>query len=98
MNLKNKETAKINRLFNARKDIIQLFDDCTTVASKARYKVIKGKRTKIITSKQILQRLAIVVAQVKSVIHQNMNQTKSDKLFIYFIEQEKSLRKCMIIL
>ena len=93
MNLKNKETAKINRLFNARKDIIQLFDDYTTVASKARYKAIKGKRTKILTSKQILQKLAVAVAQVKSVIHQNINQTKSDKLFIYFIEQEKSLRK-----
>ena len=35
-----KETANINRLFNSRENVIQLFDDFTTATTEARYKAI----------------------------------------------------------
>ena len=54
-----------------------LFDDFRTMASEARYKAIKEtkrKRIKILTPKQMLQRLPIALVQVKA-------GNKSDHLF-----------------
>ena len=45
-----KETlANINKLCNARDDVIQLFNDYTTIACEVRYKASKGKGIKILT-------------------------------------------------
>ena len=43
-----------------------LFDDYTTIASKAKYEVKHGKGPKISTTKQVFQRLPITLAQVKA--------------------------------
>ena len=46
--------------------IIKVFDDYSTIASGSRYKATHGERLKILTSKQMLQRLPIALAQVKA--------------------------------
>ena len=43
-----------------------MFDDYTTIISKAKYEAKHGKGLKILTPKQILQRLPIAFAQVKA--------------------------------
>ena len=45
-----------------REKVITLFDDYTTVASKAKYEAKHGKGLKILTPKQMLQRLPIALA------------------------------------
>ena len=53
----------------------------------------KGTGRKILTPKQMLQGLPIVLARVKAVIIQKIYQMKSDKLFILCINQKKLLKK-----
>ena len=52
--------------YEARKKVITLFDDYTTIASKAEYEAKHGRRLKILTLKQMLQRLPISLPQIKS--------------------------------
>ena len=52
--------------YNAREKVIKLFDDYTTTVSKAKYEAKHGKGLKILTLKQMLQRLQIALAQVKA--------------------------------
>ena len=52
---------------------IQLFDYYTTIASQARYRVMKieeinGKRIKTLPRKQMLKTLPILLAQVKRLV------------------------------
>ena len=42
-----------------------MFNDYSKIASEAKYKLIYGEGLKILTPKQMLQRLPIAVAQVK---------------------------------
>ena len=42
-----------------------MFNDYSKIASEAKYKLIHGEGLKILTPKQMLQRLPIAVAQVK---------------------------------
>ena len=51
--------------YKAREKVIKLFDDYTRIASKAKYEAKHGKRLKILTPKQVLQRLPIALAEVK---------------------------------
>ena len=52
----------------------------------------EGKGLKILTSKQLLQRLPIALAQVKAGNNSEDLLMKSDKLFILCINQKKSLK------
>ena len=54
--------------YNARGKVIKLFDDYTTIVSKAKYEVKHGKDLKILTPKQMLQRLPIALTQAKAVV------------------------------
>ena len=71
-NKTEEQRAKLDNLskfYNDREDIIDSFDDSTTMASEARYKAIKktkGKGIKILPPKQMLQRLSIALGQVKA--------------------------------
>ena len=58
---KSKEQSEVfvNRIYNTREDFIQLFSDYTTIAPESRY---RGKGIRILTSKQVLQRLSIALA------------------------------------
>ena len=46
-------------LFTSRNNVIKLYDDYSSLVTKARYKVKHGKVSKILTPKRMLQRLPI---------------------------------------
>ena len=69
MNQKSRKILKRNNLktfYKEREEVIILFDDYTTIISKAKYEVRHRKRPKILTLRQMLQRLPIALAQVKA--------------------------------
>ena len=53
-------------LYKARNNVIEFFDDYSSVVSEAKLKANKVTGLKIITPKQMLQRLRIAIAQVKA--------------------------------
>ena len=52
--------------YKSKEKVIILFDDYTTIVSKAKYKAKYGEGLKILTPKHILQRLPIALAPVKT--------------------------------
>ena len=52
--------------YEPREAVIKLFNDSSSIVSEAKYKSIHGEGLKILTPKQILQRLPLANAQVKS--------------------------------
>ena len=56
----------------------------------------EGKRLKILTPKQMLQRLPIALAQVKTGNNSESLLNEVLQLFILCISQNKSLKKCTI--
>ena len=67
--LKEKINAldNIKMLYNAReKEVIKIYDDCFLIVSKAKHEATKGAGVKMLTPKQMLQRLPIAFAQVKA--------------------------------
>ena len=67
------------------------------VAKVSDCKVSDRKHIKILSPKQMLQRLPIAPAQVKAGNTTKTYQMKSDKLYILCIEQKKLLKKYIII-
>ena len=53
-------------LFNGRNDGIKFMEDCSSIILEAKRKAIKGEGLKILTPKQMLQRLSIALAKVKA--------------------------------
>ena len=53
-------------LYKARKEAIKCYDDYSLMMSEAKAKATKGTVLKILTPKQILQRLPIALAQVRA--------------------------------
>ena len=53
-------------LYKARNKAIKFYDDCSSMMTEAKYRATKGTRLKILTPKQMLQRLTIALAQVKT--------------------------------
>ena len=53
-------------MIKPRKSVIKLFDDYTSMVSEAELKATKETGLKILTPKQMLQRLPIALAQVNS--------------------------------
>ena len=53
-------------LYKTRNEAIKFYDDYSLRASEAKSKATKGTGLKIVTLKQILQRLPIALAQVNS--------------------------------
>ena len=58
----------IEKFYNSREEVINFFRDYTEMLSDANYNARKneGKGLKILTPKQMLQRLPIALAQVKA--------------------------------
>ena len=52
-------------LYKARNETIKFYDDYSLMMSEAKTKATKGTGLKILTPKQMLQRLPITLAQVK---------------------------------
>ena len=57
--------TNIKNLYESRKKVIELCNDYANSMSEAKWKTNYGEGFKILTSKQILQRLPIAFAQVK---------------------------------
>ena len=53
-------------LYNARNEATKFYDDYSSMMSDAKYRVTKRTGVKILTPKQMLQRLPIAVPQVKA--------------------------------
>ena len=63
----NKSTLyNIETLYKARSEAIKFYDDYSLMMSEAKTKATKGTGLKILTPKQMLQRLPIALAQVKA--------------------------------
>ena len=67
---KNKTINNLEKFYNSRNEVINLFRDYTEMLSDANYESkhseTKGTRLKILTPKQMLQRLPIALAQAKA--------------------------------
>ena len=53
-------------LYESRQTVIKLFSDYCSIASEVKHKEKYGERLKILNLKQMLQRLQIILAQVKA--------------------------------
>ena len=56
----------IETLYKARNEAIKFYDDYSLIMSEAKIKAAKGTGLKILTPKQMLQRLPIALAQIKA--------------------------------
>ena len=56
----------IEMLHKARNSVIEFFDDYSSMISEAKLKATNGTRLKILTPKQLLQRIPIPLAKVKA--------------------------------
>ena len=83
-------------LYKSREAVIKLFNDYSWIVYEAERKSIRGEGLKIITAKQILQRLAKALAQVKA---GNASQNLLNELgeIIYSVYQTKEITKGMLI-
>ena len=55
------------KFYNGREKVLIFYNVYTRMESEAKYKSILGEGLKILTPKQIIQRLPIALSQVKSV-------------------------------
>ena len=75
--------------YKAREKVMTLFDDYTTIISKVKY---EAKHRKVLTTKEMLQRLPIALVQVK---RSNTSENLLNKIrqIIYFLYQAKEITK-----
>ena len=67
LNQKSKKSAleNIKLLHESRQAMIKSFHECSSIVSEAKYKTEYGEGLKILTPKQMIQRLPLVLSQVK---------------------------------
>ena len=63
---KKKTLTNINILFNARSNATKFIEDYSSMIIEAKKLAKQGARFKILTSKQLLQKLPIALAQIKA--------------------------------
>ena len=82
----------IETLYKARNEAIKFYDDYSLIMSEAKIKATKGIGLKILTPKQMLQRLPIALAQVKA---GNNSETLLNEIrqSIYSLYQSKQITK-----
>ena len=79
-------------LYKSREIVINLFNDYSSITSEAKYRTVIGKRLKILTPEQMLQRLPIALAQVKTG-YTSENLPNEIRQFTYFLYQAKEVTK-----
>ena len=95
-NRKSKEQKNslynIETLYKARNEAIKFYDDYSLIMSEAKIKATKGKGLKILTPKQMLQRLPIALAQVKA---GNNSESLLNEIrqIVYSLYQSKQITK-----
>ena len=79
-------------LYKARNKVTEVFDNHSSMISEAKLKTTKGTGLKILTPKQMLQRLPIVLAQVKA---GNNSQSLLNEIrqIVYSLYQSKEITK-----
>ena len=79
-------------LYKVRNSDIEFFDDYSSMVSEAKLKTIKGTGLKILTSKQMLERLPLAPAQVKA---GNNSEGLSNEIrqIVYSLYQSKEITK-----
>ena len=86
----------LERFYVSRQEVINFFRDYTEMLSDANYKAkqneTKGKGLKILTPKQMLQRLPIALAQVKAG-NNSENLLNEIRQIIYSLYQAKEITK-----
>ena len=70
-------------------ETIKFYDGYSSMISKAKYKTTKERRLKILTSKQMLQRLPIALAQEKAGNNSENYLMKLGKLYVLYINLNK---------
>ena len=84
----------LNKFYNSREEVINLFRDITELLSdancNARQNKTEGKGLKILTPKQMLQKLPIALAQVKA---GNNPESLLDEIrqLVYSLHQSKQI-------
>ena len=79
-------------LYKARNKAIKFYDDYSSMMSKAKYRATKGIGFKVLTPKQMLQRLPIALAQVKAGINSESLLNEIGQV-IYSLYQSKQISK-----
>ena len=82
-------------LYKARNEAIKFYDDYSLMMSEAKNKATKGTGLKILTLKQMLQRLPIALAQVKS--DNNSKKLNEVRQIVYSLYQSKQITKKLCI-
>ena len=79
-------------LYKVRSKAVRLFDDYSSMICEAKNKATKGTGLKILTPKQMLQRLPIALAQVKAG-NNSENLLNEIKQIVYSLYQSKEITK-----
>ena len=79
-------------LYKARKEVIEFYDDYFLMVSEAKTKATKGIGLKILTSKQMLQRLSIAPAKVK-VGNNSESLLNEIRQIVYSLYQSQQITK-----
>ena len=79
-------------LYKARNEAIKFHDDYSSMVSEAKYRATQGTGLKILTPKQMLQRLPVALAQVKAGNHSEslLNEIRQ---IVYSLYQSKQITK-----
>ena len=82
----------IKNFYNGSEKILSFFNDYTRMVSDIKYKSIHRQGLKILTPKQMVQRLPIVLAQVKAV-NTSENVLNEIREIIYYLYGAKEITK-----
>ena len=79
-------------LYKVRNKAIKFYDDYSLMMSEAKYRATKGRGLKILSPKQMLQRLSIALAQVKA---GNNSESLLNEIrqIVYSLYQSKQITK-----
>ena len=78
-------------IYKARNEAIKFYDDYSLIMSEAKIEATKGTGLKILTPKQMLQRLPIALAQVKT--GNNSENLLNEIRQIVYLYQSKEITK-----
>ena len=82
----------IEKLYKARSEAIKLYDDYSLMMSEAKTQATKGTELKVLTPKQMLQRLPIALAQVKAG-NNSESLLNENRQIVYSLYQSKQITK-----
>ena len=79
-------------LYESQEAVIKLFNDFCSIISEAKYKSIHGEELKILSPKQMLQRLPTALAEVKAG-NTSENLLNEIRQIIYSLHRENEVTK-----